>query len=103
VYHNEKPGNVPFPGWMKPSWHNCIIGCMTCQNACPVDRKLLGWVEDEEEFSEAETKLLVEGVKVEGLPEATVKKLQHLSLVEEIDKFPRNLGVFLRLSSDSIP
>jgi len=94
VYHNEKPGTVPFPDWMKPSWHNCIMGCMHCQRACPINRKFLNWVEDKEEFSEAETKLFLKGAELHDLPQTTVKKLGHLNLLEDIDKFPRNLKVF---------
>jgi epoxyqueuosine reductase len=100
VYHNEKPGSVPFPDWMKPSWHNCIEGCMHCQRACPVDRKLLDWIEDKEEFSETETKLFLAGAKLEELPDTTVKKLEHLGLAEDVDRFPRNLGVFYERGSD---
>lgn len=94
VYHNEKPGSVPFPDWMKPSWHNCIMGCMYCQKACPIDQKFLDWIVEKEEFSEAETTLLLEGARPDELPQATVNKLEHLSLAGDIDRFPRNLRVF---------
>ncbi len=67
---------------------------MLCQRACPVDRKLLGWIEDGEKFSEGETKLLLKGAKLDALQEETVRKLKHLGLAEDVDKFPRNLGVF---------
>jgi epoxyqueuosine reductase len=96
VYHNEKPGTVPFPRWMKSSWHNCIMGCMHCQRACPINRKFLDWVEDKEEFSDGETELLLKGVKLDELPQSTVKKLEHLGLAEDVDKFPRNLKVFYK-------
>jgi epoxyqueuosine reductase len=99
VFHNERPGSVPFPDWMKPSWHNCIIGCMHCQRACPVDRKLMNWIEDKEEFSEAETGLFLAGAKLEELQNSTVKKLRHLGLTDYVDMFPRNLGVFYERGS----
>jgi epoxyqueuosine reductase len=99
VYHNEKPGGVPFPNWLKPSWHNCIMGCMHCQRACPVDQKFLDWIGVKEEFSEAETKLFLEGAKLDELPEATAKKLGHLGLAGDIDRFPRNLRVFYERGS----
>jgi epoxyqueuosine reductase len=35
VFHNEKKGDVPFPGWIDPSWHNCLYGCLHCQRVCP--------------------------------------------------------------------
>ncbi len=94
VFHNERPGNIPFPTWMNPSWHNCIEGCLHCQRACPLDRKFMKWIEDEEEFSEEETTMILNGVDREELPDETVKKLEHLSILEDLNLLPRNLGVF---------
>jgi epoxyqueuosine reductase len=95
-YHNEKKGDISFPSWMDASWHNCIEGCMRCQRACPVDKQFLDWVEDEEEFSEEETALLLGGTSRERLSEETVRKLTHLSILDDIGILRRNLGVFFR-------
>ena len=95
-YHNEKKGDVPFPKWMDASWHNCIVGCMRCQRACPQNKEFLKWTGEEEEFSEEETALLLEGVPHDKLPAATIRKLEHLSLIDYLDNLPRNLGVFLK-------
>lgn len=95
VYHNEKNGDVPFPEWMNVSWHNCIVGCMHCQRACPVNREFIQWVGEEEEFSEEETELLMQGVTQEKLPALTLRKLKRLSLVDYFSCLPRNLSVFL--------
>jgi len=95
-YHNEKKGDIPFPSWMDPAWHNCIEGCMRCQRACPVDKKFLSWVGDEEEFSEEETALLLQGASHEKLPEETVRKLTHLDILNDLGILPRNLGVFFK-------
>lgn len=96
VFHNEKPGNIPFPSWINPSWHNCIEGCLHCQRPCPPDREFMKWIEDEEEFSEQETAMLLNGVPREALPAETAEKLQRLSILEDIGMLPRNLGVFFR-------
>jgi epoxyqueuosine reductase len=95
-YHNEKKGDIPFPSWMDVRWHNCIEGCMRCQRACPVDKHFLDWVEDEEEFSEEETALLLEGASRERLHEETVRKLANLDILNDLGILPRNLGVFFR-------
>ncbi len=95
-YHNEKKGNIPFPSWMDASWQNCIEGCMRCQRVCPVDKQFLNWVEDEAEFSEEETAMLLEGTPRERLPEETVRKLTHLDILDDIGILPRNLGVFFK-------
>jgi epoxyqueuosine reductase len=95
VYHNEQPGDVPFPRWMDPSWHNCLIGCMRCQNVCPQDKELWQWVEEGAEFSEQETALLLEGGPLEQLPAATMEKLEHADLARHAGPLPRNLSVLL--------
>ncbi len=95
VFHNEKKGSIPFPEWMKSSWHNCIIGCMHCQRVCPSNRKFLNLKGEEEEFSEEETTLLFRGRSRDTFPAATLEKLSNLSLDDELDKLPRNLGVLL--------
>ncbi len=96
VFHNEKKGDVPFPDWIDPSWHNCIIGCLICQRVCPQNRDLLQWFEENVEFSQDETSMLLKGVPREQLPSETAEKLRHLNLLDDISIFPRNLGVFFR-------
>jgi epoxyqueuosine reductase len=96
TYHNEKKGDIPFPSWINASWHNCLEGCMRCQRACPLDKQFLDWVGEEEEFSEEETALLLNGASRDKLSEETVRKLAHLSILDDIGILPRNLGVFFR-------
>jgi hypothetical protein len=68
---------------------------MLCQQVCPQDRDVWGWVEKGEEFSQDETKLLLEGVQLDQLPVAIVDKLKRLDLADSVDALPRNLGVLL--------
>lgn len=98
VFHNEKPGDIPFPAWMNSSWHNCVVGCLHCQNVCPQNKDFLQWIEGKEEFSEEETALLLEGVPRDHLPAATVRKLEQLDLIGYLDSLRRNLGVFFKKS-----
>jgi epoxyqueuosine reductase len=96
TFHNEKPGDVPFPAWMDPSWHNCLIGCMHCQRICPQNKEFLHWVEERVEFSQEETALLLQGVALDQLPLAMAKKLEQSDVVELLDVLPRNLSVLLK-------
>ena len=96
VFHNEKAGDVPFPDWIDPSWHNCLVGCFHCQRVCPENGDFLQWIEEKEEFSQEEAALLLNGVPCDQLPNATVRKLEQLDLIEYLDSLPRNLGVFFR-------
>lgn len=96
VFHNEKKGDIPFPTWMKTSWHNCLVGCLHCQRVCPEDKEFLQWIEEKEEFTEEETTLILEGTPHERLQSETVRKLEHLDLLDSLNSLPRNLGVFFR-------
>jgi len=96
TFHNEKPGDVPFPAWIDPSWHNCLMGCLHCQRVCPQNREFLYWVEERVEFSQEETALLLQGVALDQFPPATAKKLEQSNVVELLDVLPRNLGVLLK-------
>ena len=95
TFRNEEAGDVPFPEWLDPSWHNCLVGCLRCQSVCPENKDVLGWIEDGAEFSAQETALLVDGVPLDQLPAATVAKPQRWDLVDLLDVLPRNLKVLL--------
>ncbi len=95
TFHNEEPSDVPFPAWLDPSWHNCLTGCLYCQNICPENKDFLEHTEEGAEFSEKETALLAEGVPLDQLPAATVEKLERTDLVDLLGELPRNLKIFL--------
>ena len=96
TYHNEKESKIPFPNWIKPEWHNAIVGCIRCQAACPENKPFLQWVGETAKFTEEETKLLLNAVPREQLPAPTVAKMKLLSLTDYYNELPRNLGVLLR-------
>lgn len=95
VFHNEKPSEVPFPGWMDPSWHNCLVGCMLCQRVCPMNRDMLGSIREGATFSQKETDLLLDGLPPDELPAITRKKLKGSDLLGLLDVLPRNLKALL--------
>ena len=95
TFLNERPGE--FPDWIDPSWHNCLIGCMRCQEACPENRSVYGRVEMMAEFNEEETGLLLEGGAADGRVSAeTRRKLIDLDMAEYKDVLGRNLSALLR-------
>ena len=94
AFMNERSNDHPFPSWVKPDWHNSIVGCMICQRACPYNREQMLRVEEGERFSESETKLLLSG-HLSGKNTAVVRaKLKRAGL--DASTFPRNLEVLLR-------
>jgi len=99
TFHNEKPGNVPFPAWIDPSWHNCLVGCLHCQRVCPENREVWKWVEEGSEFSKEETDLLLEKPQFDDLPATASHKLEQHDLESFVDIIPRNLKALIRQHS----
>jgi len=95
TFHNEHPADVPFPNWIDPSWHNCLVGCLHCQKVCPANTKIINWTEPGPTFSEEETKLLLNGTTIENLPDETKSKVEEHNLANYLFVYPRNLGVIL--------
>jgi epoxyqueuosine reductase len=56
TFVNENPGN--WPEWLSPRAHNCLVGCLECQRACPANPELQ-IVHTGLSFSAAETRLLL--------------------------------------------
>jgi epoxyqueuosine reductase len=89
-------GNEEFPEWIYPAWHNCLIGCMKCQLVCPVNKRFIKWVEEGEDFNEAETQLILNGVPLARIPPETAHKLNRCYMLEFLDVLSRNLCVLLK-------
>jgi epoxyqueuosine reductase len=88
----------PLPGWIKPEWHNSLLGCMICQEVCPLNKAALDKTQDAKvSFTRAETEEILEGTLRENLRSATLAKLESLCLADS-DVYPvlkRNLSLLL--------
>jgi epoxyqueuosine reductase len=93
TYHNES--EAPFPEWIDPSWHNCLIGCMICQNVCPVNQPFSGRIVDEATFSEEETELILKDTPKENLSPETLEKLERINMLKDFKLLSRNLNALL--------
>ncbi len=93
TFHNERVNE--FPKWLDPSWHNCLVGCLYCQNACPMNQKRLNWIEEGPIFSEQETASLFDGVRKDTMPSTTIAKLETLSMMEYVNVLGRNLKAII--------
>ena len=98
TFCNESPNDLP--DWVRPSWHNSLIGCMTCQLVCPVNKKQSNWFEEKEEFTEDETELILSRRSSrKQLSSKTMAKLKRLYLWEDFELLSRNLGVLIKRNS----
>jgi epoxyqueuosine reductase len=95
VFHNEKPASVPFPEWIDPAWHNCLVGCLLCQHACPENRDNRACITEAAVFSGEETELLLAGTSFDLFPAPMTEKIKACDLQESLDIMPRNLRVLM--------
>ena len=93
TYFNEY--EYEFPEWVKPEWHNSLIGCMSCQLMCPKNTDFVNKSKDATAFTEEETKMILEKVSLENLPEETVKKLDNISMTPNYSFLSRNIKILL--------
>jgi len=91
---NENPGS--WPQWLPASAHHCLMGCLACQQACPVNGEL-DVVDSGLEFSEEETRVLMEGLpESRGSAECGIRfKLAWLGQPYAEPVLGRNLKILL--------
>lgn len=85
-----------FTDRVKPDWHNAMVGCMRCQLVCPVNRSQINKITEGPHFSEKETRLVLQKIPFQKLPEPTQKKLVSISGDYWYDIFSRNLDLLIK-------
>jgi epoxyqueuosine reductase len=96
TFHNE--ASKPFPQWLSASWHNCLVGCMICQKACPANKDVVQWIEAGGTFDNEETDLILSGVSKKRLPQETLEKIKRLDMMRHYDVLRRNLKALIQKS-----
>ncbi|MBN2414530.1 hypothetical protein JXO52_01740 [bacterium] len=95
--YNEIEGS--FPSWIKPEWHNALMGCMTCQLCCPVNKALSDSSTGElEAVSEDETRCILAGTVDAALVNSLTRKLMRYHPATDAalyGMFKRNLASLL--------
>ncbi len=93
TYYNES--EKPFPEWIDASWHNCLIGCMICQDVCPENPPSVRRTVHVAAFSEDETDQILKNVPKENLNPQTVVKLNCVYPPDDYKLLSRNLKALL--------
>jgi len=67
-----------FPYWvqLQPDWSNSLIGCVSCQFVCPVNKPYLDNIVAGPSFSEEETNLILNKTPLENLSQEIKEKLK---------------------------
>lgn len=96
TFFNE--GTEVFPDWIDATWHNCLVGCMVCQDVCPANKEHLGWVMPGGDFTEEETEMILDGVSKNKIPLSTAQKLEKVGMLDYYELLQRNLGALISKS-----
>jgi epoxyqueuosine reductase len=99
TYFNEEEDEIP--EWVDSSSHNCLVGCMICQDVCPENGDVAKEIVEGATFSEEETKALLRAANIEDLPSDLRKKVEDTDLSSLYPVLPRNLGLLLGVRSSN--
>jgi epoxyqueuosine reductase len=93
TFANEHPGE--WPSWVSARMHHCLLGCLACQRACPVNPRLT--VEETGVcFSAEESKALLDGGEADSHTESGIRnKLAWLGQPYAEPVLGRNLKALL--------
>jgi epoxyqueuosine reductase len=93
TFVNEDP--APFPDWVDPAWHTCAVGCLRCQQVCPVNAGVDLLVEPPQAFDKRESAAILAATARSELAQATLAKLERCGLDYSPGLIARNLLALL--------
>ncbi len=84
-----------WPAALPPSAHNCLIGCMICQESCPENAGLLRMEDAAVSFTRSETAAILAGATAAPAWKDVREKLDALDLSEYEPVLSRNLRALI--------
>jgi epoxyqueuosine reductase len=90
---NEYSGS--FPDNLSRKAHNCLVGCMRCQDCCPHNKMNNANFIYGVSFTEEETLEILKHKDGESFSDSVRVKLQATGIIRYADLLPRNLSVLL--------
>lgn len=100
TYFNER--SEPFPDWIESEWHNALIGCMKCQDICPLNCDHKDWITEGAVFSVEETRMILNDAPRNRLSAPMIEKLRELNLLDDYALLRRNLKLLIHSQRASI-
>ncbi len=97
TFYNEHEGE--WPDDLDPMGHNCLVGCVLCQERCPVDRVYLRIPKVVAEFDHEETRWILCDLPAEQLPAELRAKLVAIEMDEYSTVLGRNLRALAAASA----
>jgi len=97
AYLSEHAG--PWPSWLAPEAHDCLVGCLVCQEVCPENKGRLRVERVKQAFTSEETEILLGDPQLSGPGGKAVRvKLQRLGLPGYEAVIGRNLRALIQAS-----
>ena len=90
---NEPPG--VFPDWVTPDMHNCLVGCMKCQDCCPVNAPFRKLVTQGASFNGDATAELLGHRDGDTYSASLAAQIGDAGLGDYAEVLPRNLKVLI--------
>lgn len=84
-----------FPKWIDNKSHNALIGCMICQNICPINKKYKKTKIKVLSFTERESEIICQHLNLSNLPLGLKGKLKRINMDEYISVLSRNINVLI--------
>jgi epoxyqueuosine reductase len=103
-YTLRSESSKPIPPDVEPPSHECLIGCLKCQELCPANKGRLKKEKADVSFTKEETLVLLEegDCQDEDLAKSIQAKFVALALSESPSIFRRNLRLLLKLKSTGL-
>lgn len=94
VLYNEFEDDIP--KWIKKEYHNAIIGCVKCEEKCPMNLKYNNQVVTLPAFNEAQTNEILQTKNLNDLSLNTYKMIHEYEIDEYYHLFHRNFSLLVQ-------
>lgn len=93
VLYNEFEDDIP--KWIDKEYHNALIGCVKCEDKCPMNLKYKNQLVTLPAFSEEQTKEILQAKKVDNLSSKAYQMIFDYEINEYYDVFHRNFSLLV--------
>lgn len=93
VLYNEFEDDIP--SWINKEYHNALIGCVKCEDKCPMNLKYKNHLVTLPAFSEEQTKEILQAKKVDNLSSKAYQMIFDYEINEYYDVFHRNFSLLV--------
>lgn len=94
VLYNEFEDDIP--KWIKKEYHNAIIGCVKCEEKCPMNLKYKNQIVTLPAFNEEQTNEILQTKNLDDLSLNTYKMIHEYEIDEYYHLFHRNFSLLVQ-------